>query len=130
MSYKIVNNDFLRLVLWIDFICGFSTGICGLLYPDFWSKFLGLNHSFLFWICLISLSYSVLAFSLAIVKKTNVMGLLLLIRTNWLWTLISLIFLFFHLIGATLIGKIFLIGQLFIAALLAYIEGKQLIKSI
>jgi hypothetical protein len=126
VNYKIANKTFLRRILWVDFICGFVTGVLGLLFLDNWSEILGLSFTVVFWVSLITLSYALVAFSLALPKEVNVFCVRMLIKANWAWTGISIILIYLHFDNASSLGKGFLLTQLSAVALLAYIEGKQL----
>jgi hypothetical protein len=52
-----------------------------------------------------------------------------LVYANWCWTIISTILLLFHIAHATILGIIFLILQIIVVGILAYLEGKQIVKN-
>lgn len=128
MNYSIKNHSLLRKILWADFALGASCGLAGLLLCGTLVPVLGLGYELIFWISLITLLYSLVAFRLVSVKSIHIPLLRALIAANWAWTLVSLGFIYFHFSAASLLGQIWLILQILIVGGLAYLEGKQLEK--
>lgn len=128
MQYQLKNIPFLRKLLWADFAAGSSTAIIGFGLREHLVPVLGIPYEFILWVSGISFLYCLVAVSLARMPKISIGLLQILIYANWAWTLVSIGFLFFHLADATLVGKIYLIGQLLAAGMLAYAEGKQIVK--
>lgn len=128
MKYQLKNIPFLRKVLWADFAAGSSTGVIGLGLREHLVPVLGVPYEFILWVSAISIAYCLVAVSLARMPKISIGLLQILIYANWSWTLVSIGFLYFHFMDATILGQVFLIVQLSVAGLLAYIEGKQILK--
>jgi hypothetical protein len=128
MKYQIKSIPFLRKILWADFAAGSSTGIVGLGLREHLVPVLGVPYEFIIWVSAISIVYCLFAVSLARMPKISIGMLQILIYANWIWTVISLGLIYYHFADATVLGKIFLIVQVTVAAALAYVEGKQLVK--
>lgn len=128
MRTQIIHPERLKKILWIDFFMGFSTGVVGLIFSSSVGAFLGLPIDLVFWISLVTFTYSIFALALALQKLTPIQPVSVLIFANWAWTLVSLYFLLVHWNAAFPLGKAFLVLQIFVVGGLAYFEGKQLAR--
>ncbi|KOY85707.1 hypothetical protein AD998_05665 [bacterium 336/3] len=126
--YYIKNTAFLRKVLWIDFLCGSSVGVGGLIFHKELINIVGLSDILILWIAKITLLYALSAMAIALMKTLSVPLVRIQVYANWFWTLISIGLLFFHFSDAQIFGKIFLILQILVVGGLAYIEGSQIVR--
>lgn len=127
-TYRIRNQPFLRQVLWADAIADGLTALIGLFFFTVLNQLLGLPTNLIIVIAVVTLSYGVLAFRLALQRTTSVPLLRALVTANWVWTGVSVVLLFVHGSRATPLGLAFLILQLLVVGGLAYVEGNQLVK--
>jgi hypothetical protein len=102
--------------------------LVGLIFFDGFSKILGLPTKEIILISAITLLYSVTACYLAKQKMVSIGLLRIQIGANWFWTIISILLLFFHYSDVTFFGLVYLILQVFVVGVLAFLEGNQLIK--
>ena len=128
MEFIIKNELILRRLLYSDAFIGSFTGIFGLVFATFLSKLVGINHTVIVLISIITFCYSILASFLAFSKKIDIRYTRILILANWIWSGISIFLLYLHYDNATLVGKSYLILQVIAVAGLAYLEGSQIIK--
>jgi hypothetical protein len=128
MNYTINDTSLLRKILWADTVLGGTTAIVGLLFFSQLTSLLGLPVTFILSVSVITLGYSLIAGVLANQINISVSLLRTLIYANWVWTFISIGLLLMHFNNAQLLGKIFLILQIFVVGGLAYLEGKQLVR--
>jgi hypothetical protein len=129
MKYSIKNSTVLKQILWADTTLGVTTAIIGLIFTITLSSLLGLPLSLIKVICTITFIYAIVAFILANQKQVSIPLLRTLVYANWGWTIVSAILLLFHFEHATILGIIFLILQIIVVGILAYVEGKQIIKN-
>lgn len=126
MNYGIKNTPLLRKILWSDTLLGGTTAITGICFCAALTAILGLTTTFILSVSIITLCYSITAFILANQKNISIPLLIILVAANWIWTGISLGFLFVHFDTATVLGKTFLLLQVVVVGALAYLEGKQI----
>lgn len=128
MNYQIRDLPLLKKILWADCLLGGSTALAGLfLYPVL-SGFLGLRTNLLILIAAITLGYALLAFRLSLQRLPSVPLLRILVYANWAWTIISTVLLIQHYPGTTSFGAAFLILQVVVVGLLAYLEGRHIYR--
>ena len=128
MAHAIKNVAKLKNLLWADFFLGATTGILGLSFVEFFVPFFGLTKQVLIGISAVTLIYSIFALFLALKNMTPIQALRILIFANWGWTIISAGIIAFHFMSATLLGQAFLILQIIVVGVLAWLEGNQLVK--
>lgn len=128
MNYTIRNNQALKKILWVDFLCGITNGLAGLLFVDFFAPFLGLPEVHLLVICAVTVLYACGALYLATQKTINIPFLLVQIYANWFWTAVSVGLLAYYYAAATVPGIIFLVLQIVVVGGLAWLENNQLVK--
>lgn len=129
MAFRVKNQNLLSRILWWDFILGFSAGLAGLLLYKIVAEICGLMEFVILFISSVTLVYSLFAFYLASRKEQSAILVRYLVLANWFWTIVSLVILFFHAANATILGLLFIIGQILIVGGLAYLEGRQLEKN-
>jgi hypothetical protein len=129
MKYSIKNSLVLKKILLADTILGATTAIIGLIFTTALTDLLGLPFFLIKTICIITFMYAIVAFILANQKEVSISLLRVLVYANWCWTIISIILLLFHIARATFLGIIFLVLQIIVVGILAYLEGKQIVKS-
>lgn len=127
MNYTIKDTFLLRKLLWLDTFLGGTTAILGLCFFKPLTIMLGLTATFILSVSIITLCYSVIAYVLTNQINISISLLRILISANWVWTFISIGFLFIHFDTAQPLGKIFLFLQVIAVGGLAYLEGKQLV---
>lgn len=116
----------LKKILWADSLLGGSTAVVGLLWFRTSAVFLGLPVNIVAMIAVVTLAYALLAVSLALQRQPSVLQLRALVYANWLWTITSVVLLIFYISGTTLFGTAFLILQVVVAGMLAYLEGRHI----
>ncbi|MEI3800682.1 MULTISPECIES: hypothetical protein [Chitinophaga] len=116
----------LKKILWADSLLGGSTAVVGLLWFRTLAVFLGLPVNIVAMIAVVTLAYALLAVSLALQRQPSVLQLRALVYANWLWTITSVVLLIFYISGTTLFGTAFLILQVVVAGMLAYLEGRHI----
>ncbi|SKD09091.1 hypothetical protein SAMN05660461_4970 [Chitinophaga ginsengisegetis] len=116
----------LKKILWADCLLGGSTVVVGLLWFRTLAVFLGLPVNIVAMIAVVTLAYALLAVSLALQRQPSVLQLRALVYANWLWTITSVVLLIFYISGTTLFGTAFLILQVVVAGMLAYLEGRHI----
>jgi hypothetical protein len=121
MGYRLVKK-----ILWADFFLGFLTGAAGLILYPILNSFLGLPAWLIIIIAAVTFSYSILAFILARQPESSQALLRVLVYANWIWTLVSVALIFFYIGSATIFGAIFLVLQVLVVGLLAWLEGRHL----
>lgn len=125
MIYQIKNIPLLRRVLWADSILGGVTAMVGLFWYSSLVDFLGLPLYLIVIIASVTMAYALLALSIALKSSPSILPLRMLIYANWVWTIISVALLIFYIYEATLFGAIFLILQVVVVAMLAWLEGRH-----
>jgi hypothetical protein len=128
MRYTINNTARLRKILWLDFLCGITNGLAGLLFVHFFATFLGLPENHLLIICAVTVLYACGALYLATQQKINIPFLLVQVYANWFWTAVSVGLLVYYYAAATVPGIIFLVLQIVVVGGLAWLEMSQLEK--
>lgn len=128
MKYQINNIPLLRKVLWADAIVGGGTALIGLILYSVLVDFLGLPANIIVIIAAVTLVYALLALRLALQPVPSIMWLRILTYANWTWTIISVGLLIYFYPGATFFGKAFLVLQVAVVGLLAYLEGKHIFE--
>ncbi|MBW8688190.1 hypothetical protein [Chitinophaga rhizophila] len=113
----------LKTILKADCILGGVTAITGLVCSHWLSDFLGLPADLILIIAIITLAYAGVALTLALQQEVIIPLLKILIYANWVWAFISLGILYYYSPGATIYGVIFLVLQVMVVGLLAYLEG-------
>jgi hypothetical protein len=126
MKYQIQDLPLLKKVLWADALLGASTALAGLLLYQVLADFLGLPANLIVIIAAITLAYALVALSLALKSLPSVLLLRILMYANWLWTIISLVLLTLYFSNATVFGAAFLILQVLVVGMLAYLEGRHI----
>lgn len=116
----------LKKILWADCLLGGSTAVVGLLWFRTLAVFLGLPVNIVAMIAVVTLAYALLAVSLVLQRQPSVLQLRALVYANWLWTITSVVLLIFYISGTTLFGTAFLILQVVVAGMLAYLEGRHI----
>lgn len=126
MKYQIRNIPLLKKVLWADSLLGGGTAVAGLLWYPVLADFLGLPVNLVIIIAAVTLAYALLALSLALKSQPFILALRVLIYANWVWAVISVVLLICYFYGATLFGAAFLILQVAVVGMLAYLEGRHI----
>lgn len=129
MIYQIRNLSLLKKILWADSIVGGGTAVIGLILYRLLANFLGLPANLIIIIAAVTLAYAFLAFRLATQSVPSVLPLRILIYANWVWTIISGAFLIFYVNNATIFGIIFLILQVLVVGILAWLEGRHIYQA-
>src|SRR5688572_24776815 len=124
MKHQIRSTPLLKKVLWADVILGGGTALIGLFCYAELVDFLGLPANLIFIIATVTLAYALLALSLALKSHPPIPLLRLLIYANWVWTVISVVLLFAYFRDATSWGAAFLILQVVVVGMLAWLEGR------
>jgi hypothetical protein len=125
MKYQIRDIPLLKKVLWADSLLGVGTALVGLFWYSVLDDFLGLPANLIVIIASVTLGYGLLAVSLALQSTTSILFFRLLIYANWVWAIISVALLIVYIKEATLFGAAFLILQVVVVAILAYLEGRH-----
>ncbi len=128
MTPTIKNEPVLRKILWFDALLDGVTAGFGLIFSTNLANWLGLPTALIVVTALITLSYGLLAVTLAAQKLISIPRLRLLIRANWSWMAVSVVLFFVHYAKATHVGIAVLVLQIIIVGGLAYVEGNQLIS--
>lgn len=126
MNNQVRNISLLKKVLWADFILGSGTAVIGLLWHKPLTGFLGLPENLIVIVAAITLLYALVAISLTLQSSPSFLWLRILIYANWVWTVISVFLLIAYANGATIFGIIFLILQVIVVGVLAWLEGKHI----
>ncbi len=126
MKYQIRDVPLLKKILWADSLLGGVTAVVGLLLYSLLTDFLGLPANLIVIIAAVTLGYALLALRLALQSTPSILMLRLLIYANWVWTIISVALLIFYINDATLFGAAFLILQVAVVGILAYLEGRHI----
>lgn len=129
MSYAIKHPPTLRRLLLLDALLGGTTAVAGLLFSDFFATLLGLPGRFILSVSAITMLYALVAFTLLKQAAITVSLLRGLVAANWGWTLVSVVLLFVHYASAEMLGKTLLVLQIVVVGALAYLEGRQILKS-
>ena len=127
MTYQIRDRVRLKQILWLDTLAGGVTAIIGITQYGSLGPLLGLTTPLILLISGVTLLYAVIAFVLVNQGSTSIVLLRLLIRANWLWSLISLVLFLLYYRRATPIGITFLVLQVVVVGVLAYVEGQQVV---
>ena len=117
----------MKKVLWADSILGGITALLGLFWYPALVDFLGLPPHLIVIIASVTMAYALLALSLALKSSPAISPLRILINANWIWTIISVALLIFYISEATIFGAIFLILQVVVVAVLAWLEGRHIV---
>lgn len=129
MNYEIRNVPLLKKILWADSLLGSSTAIAGLLLYPLLDDFLGLSEKFIVVISAVTSLYGLWALSLVLRSSPPAGPLRVLVYANWIWTAISMVLLFLHIANTTPFGAAFLVLQVVVVGLLAYLEGRHIYRS-
>lgn len=129
MKYQAKDITLLKKILWVDCLLGGGTAIIGLLWYRWLAVFLGLPMNIIIVIAGVTLAYSLTALSLAIQCQPSTGRLRVLIYANWLWTAVSIGLLIYWIRGTTLPGSAFLVLQVLVVGILAYLEGRYIQSS-
>lgn len=127
MKYQIRDVPLLKKILWADSLLGGVTGVAGLLLYSLLTDFFGLPANLIVVIAAVTLGYALLALRLALQSTPSILLLRILIYANWVWTIISVALLIFYITDATLFGAAFLILQVVVVGLLAWLEGRHIV---
>jgi hypothetical protein len=130
LKYQISNIPLLKRVLWADSLLGGGTAVVGLIWYPALANFLGLPAYLIVTIASVTLAYALLALSLARQSAPSILPLRILIYANWVWTIISVVLLMFFINNATLFGAAFLVLQVAVVGVLAYLEGRHIVLKI
>lgn len=114
----------MKRVLWADCLLGGGTAVIGLLWYQALAIFLGLPANLIVIIAAVTMTYALLALSLAFQSAPSILLLRVLIYANWVWTIISIMLLIFYFRDATIFGAAFLILQVLVVGMLAYLEQR------
>lgn len=126
MKYQIKNIPLLKKVLWADTIAGGGTAVAGLLLYSLLVEFLGLPANLIVIIAAVTLVYALLALRLALQNTPSTLLLKVLVYANWVWTLISVALLIWYISVATVFGVTFLVLQVVVVGMLAWLEGRHI----
>jgi hypothetical protein len=126
MKYQIRNIPFLKKLLWADTVAGGGTAIAGLLLYPVLVDFLGLPANLIVIIAAITLAYALMALRLALQSMPSTLLLRVLVYANWAWTMISVVLLICYIADATLLGAAFLLLQVVVVGMLAWLEGRHI----
>lgn len=126
MKYQIGNIPLLKKILWADCLLGGGTAIIGLLWHRWLAVFLGLPANVIIVIAGVTIAYSLTALSLAVQSRPSAGRLRILIYANWLWMVVSIGLLIYWIRGTTLLGSTFLVLQVLVVGILAYLEGRHI----
>ena len=118
----------LKQILWLDTVVGGLTAIVGLTQYGLLTPILGLPTPLTLLISGVTLLYAVVAFVLVNQGSPSIVPLQLLIKANWLWSFISLVLFIIYHPMATPIGITFLVLQVVVVGVLAYVEGRQVVR--
>ncbi|WP_160717913.1 hypothetical protein [Chitinophaga solisilvae] len=121
-----IRSELSRLkgILRADYLLGCGTGIIGLCLSGVLTGFLGLPVSFILIVSAVTLLYGLVALFLALQQEPYPWLLNVLVIANWIWTLISVVLLILYFREATVFGKVFLVLQIIVVGMLAWLEGK------
>lgn len=124
LSGDLKKLSLLKKILWADFALGAVVGLAGLVLYQPLTSFLGLPANLILIIAAITFLYAIVAFSLAIQRIPSAIRLKMLIYANWGWTIISIVLLILFALEATIFGVIFLVLQIVVVGVLAWLEGR------
>lgn len=116
----------LNTLLWIDFLLGVTTGIAGILFFRHIGFFFRIPPRVFLIISLVTFLYALLALFLAKRNTVAIKPTKTLIVANWLWSLVSVVLTCVYFSDASVVGKLYLILQIFIVGGLAYLEDRAL----
>ena len=126
MNYQIRNLPMLKRILWADCLLGGVTAVAGLLLYPVLIDFLGLPANLIIIIAAVTLGYALLALVLALQSPPSILLVRILVYANWVWAIISVGLLIFYFRDSTPFGAVFLILQVAVVAILAYLEGRHI----
>lgn len=126
MNHSLRNIPLLKKILWADTFLGGITAILGLCLYQWLTGFLGLPTDLIIIISIVTLAYALFALYLAGKTLPPVLPLRVLIYANWVWTIISVVLIVVYVPAATIFGIIFLVLQVIVVGLLAWLEGKHI----
>lgn len=129
LQYQIKNQSRLRQVIWADAILGGTTALTGFCFYSALHRLLGLPTNLILVVATVTLAYAVVALRLATRQDVSIPLLRALVIANWVWTAVSAGLLVTYGNRATTLGLIFLVLQVLIVGGLAYVEGRQLVKT-
>lgn len=129
IAESIKDPKVLQQILWVDFLMGSGTVVLGWLFKSTLLLWLGLSEAIFDFICGASFAYALFVLVVLFKRPFSIPLLKALILANWIWTGTSLLIISSHFGQAAALGKIFLLLQVGIAALLAYFEGQQIQRS-
>ena len=128
-TYRLKNKALLRKILLADWLVGGLTAVIGLLFGPEVVSLLGLTAALIRITSIVTLLYAVVAFGLASRQPTSIRWIRGLVTANWFWTLVRVVLFISHYEAATKLGVLFLVLQIFVVGLLAYQEGRQVVKA-
>lgn len=128
MKEMIQDVPFLKKILWLDTFMGSTTAIIGLALSEQLTLILGLPENLILVVAFVTLLYGIGALMLANQKNVSIPLLKLLVKANWLWTVVSLVLFLRYFSEAKILGVTFLVLQIAVVGGLAYWESKQIIK--
>lgn len=128
MSYEIRNVPLLKKILWADCLLGGSTALIGLLGYNTLAGFLGLSAKHIIMIAAITGVYALMALGLSLRQRPSARPLRVLVYANWIWSVISIGLLLLLMSPATVFGIAFLVLQVLVVGLLAYLEGRHIYR--
>ncbi len=128
MKYTIIDSSRLTKILWWDYALGFSFGMLGLFLFPWIASLCALPEWLILVISGVTVFYAIFAFYLASKKNRSPDYVRILVLANWVWTCISLVILGFHFQQASMLGLIFILGQIAVVGTLAFLEGEQIEK--
>jgi hypothetical protein len=113
-----------RKLLWLDACLGLSFGSLGLYLLEPAAALLGFPLTLTRLIALANLSYGLAALTLASRRRLSLAQAKMMATANWIWTGISLAMCWQYYGSATLLGGLFLIGQIPVVGGVALLEER------
>lgn len=128
MKYRVTNIPVLKKILLADSLMGGVTAIIFLVLYPVLTGFLGLPANVIVIIAIITLAYAIVAIRLNFQQQPSVTLLRILIYANWFWMFVSIALVIRYIGGTTIYGTAFLLLQVAVVAILAYLEGRHIIQ--
>ena len=129
MPYQIKNPVSMNRLLWLDTSMGWITAALFLTFSSEVSELLGLPRNFILLVAGVNALYASFSLLVASRKNSSVPFIRVLISANWFWAVVSIGLVIYHFGVVTVLGKVFLIGQVLVVGGLAYLENSQLSKT-
>jgi hypothetical protein len=126
MKYQVENMPLLKNILWADTFLGGGTALIGLIWYGVLAEFLGLPDQVVVIISAVTLVYALVACRLALQTRPAAGWLRILVYANWVWTVISIGLLIYYVHNATFFGAVFLLLQVVVVGMLAWLEGRHI----